>query len=230
MIDDGWIVWGDIPKLKPTPFCSTNKQLILTDLGQKILGWYASLQRGTVRVENMMVKFSIIKDAGVSVDWEKYALRNIRAMKGRIDNVKVNRVGNTIIIYVPLVHAKNPLDALFEAYEIVHDVKLKLEQRFGMELGKGMLCRKVEFACQGDPVARTVSKWFNVRTPIGHIDRSPPYKGDIEYYDPELAIDYLEIPLLMKETIRALVELRDAIDQLRDSIEQRQEGCHGEVG
>jgi hypothetical protein len=99
-----------------------------------------------------------------------------------------------------------------------------LEDKFQMELGIPKLLRKPHYAVS-DPVVRWFTDFMELSSDVGKMDQSEG-AGEIDYFDAELAKDYLVMPLRMlglqgdmaevKEILRTFgVAMREHIDMLK---------------
>lgn len=116
-----------------------------------------------------------------------------------VDNVKVhlNNGKAPSIEFIPSpIDGSNPMELVGILQYDCNEVARKLEQTLDMEIGRLELEHSSEWVVY-DPVANTISKQNGQITVdlLGKINASKPFRrGELEYFDPRFAADYLTMP------------------------------------
>mgnify|MGYP000356635228 CR=1 FL=1 len=166
----------------------------LTDAGKKFLAGVEGFGGRWVRLHNVRVLYPVIVDARVPVDWGRVVrLRNWRQFVGTFLNVTVRRnegkQPSIEVLAEPLV-GDDPYQLLYMALRECDRVAEYLEQRFGMKLGRGRLVGRPHWAIY-DPIAKRFSDHLIYSDEQAQIDKSPPSPGEIDFFNPEAAKQYL---------------------------------------
>jgi len=106
--------------------------------------------------------------------------------------LSVRKNPNSLEIICRTVEGINPFELLFLARDEADDLASHLEAKFRMELGRPTMSRKPHFGVY-DPVAGTISRYYELSTDTGRIDSSLG-KGEVDWFSPYTAAEYLEMP------------------------------------
>jgi hypothetical protein len=116
-----------------------------------------------------------------------------------VDNVKVHLNDGRFpsIEFIPSpIDGNNPWELFGMLYHDCNEVARKFEEAFDMEIGRLEIEHGAEWIVY-DPVADLISKQNGQITVdgIGKINASKPLRrGEIEYFDPRFAADYITMP------------------------------------
>lgn len=201
----------------------------LTETSQKIL---TESQRGSLIVclHNFSMKFPVIKDASMAIDWNKVQMVNWVRLTGKFEGCTVEKTSKSIIIHVKSKVGFDPYVLFFDAVIEGLNLAKQLEDRFGVVFGVPEINRKPHYGVY-DPVLEKLNKFLHVSFNRGHSDDSPEL-GTREHYDPRSIQDYLELPKAvgeMKENVKTVMDtssglvsvvtiLTQEIPKLRHSI------------
>jgi hypothetical protein len=177
----------------------------ITQAGKNFLDQYSKNNPVTpiCRLENLQLIAPITLMPRIPVDWKKIEMRNWAQYNSQVDNVKIRiNQGNipTLEQFPSPVDGDNPNDLItITVYECVNAL-LELHSRIGLRVGKLEIASKPEWVVY-DPVAKMFCK-YNGQVNfdgIGKINASKPRRiGEIEFYDPRILIDYLTMPIRVK--------------------------------
>lgn len=145
-----------------------------------------------VRLHNLVVKYPILREPRIRVDWRRVELAHWTQQLGRVEGLTVRKNQGSIEIFARVVSGRDPYQLLFVAKEEADRVAVLLEQRFDMLLGRGQLSRRPHFGVY-DAVAAQYGERFELSDDVAKIDESEGY-GEIDWYSPEAAKDYLLMP------------------------------------
>ena len=209
----------------------------LTEAGKKFLAGVEGLFGRWVRLHNVRVVYPVVEDARVPVDWGKVVrLRNWRQYVGTFLNVTVRRnegrQPSIEVLAEPLV-GDDPYQLLYMALRECDRVAEYLEQRFGMKLGRGRLVGRPHWAIY-DPIAKRFSDNMVYSDDLAQIDKSPPSPGEIDFFSPEAAKQYLmsitsiparvgRIEKEIKNLPEELVNVKRAVNLLARVVEKQGE-------
>jgi hypothetical protein len=145
-----------------------------------------------VRLHNLVVKYPILREPRIRVDWRRVELAHWTQQLGRVEGLTVRKNQGSIEIFARVVSGRDPYQLLFVAKEEADRVAVLLEERFDMLLGRGQLSRRPHFGVY-DAVAAQYGERFELSDDVAKIDESEGY-GEIDWYSPEAAKDYLLMP------------------------------------
>ena len=203
----------------------------LTDRGKKFLAGIEGRGGRVFRLHNVRVLYPVIVDAGVEVDWGRVVrVRNWRQFVGTFLNVTVRRNEGrqpSIEILAEPLTGDDPYQLLYMALTECNKVAEYLERKFGMKLGRGRLVGRPHWAIY-DPIAKQFSDHMILTDDIAQIDKSPPSPGEIDFYSPEAAKQYLisitTLPSRVKNIERELEAYRKVMAEnslaIREFAEQ----------
>jgi hypothetical protein len=199
------------------------KILELTHAGKRFLDLYAykysnlastKQQLPHCRAENVRFKAVVYRHPIKPVDWNRIAMNNWSQYTSIVDNVKVhlNDGKAPTIEFIPSpIDGSNPWELLGILFNDCNGVARKLEQTLDMEIGRLEIENHPEWVVY-DPVANFISKHNGQITVdgIGKINASKPWRrGEIEYFDPRFAADYITMPMRISNIERILENLRE---------------------
>lgn len=126
------------------------------------------------------------------------------------------------------IMADSPHEAIWKAYQRAFRLADMIMDTYGIELGYPVINRKPHFTITNDRTIEDISQKQRIYTDIGHIDRSHD-TGHLEYYNPELAKDYIKMPLTLAEVRNHQIEQQKqlngmvgVLDDIRKDIKPRE--------
>jgi DNA-binding MarR family transcriptional regulator len=193
------------------------KILELTQKGTNFIDQYNNLisikqQLPRCRAENIRFKAAVYKLPSKPLDWKQVAMSNWTQYNSIVDDIKVhlNCGKSPTIEFIP-----SPIDGsdLWQLFGILfNDCKeaaRKLEQTLDMEIGRLEIEHGAEWVVY-DPVANIISKQSGQITVdgLGKINASKPLRrGEIEYFNPTFAADYITMPMRVSNIEKLLEDL-----------------------
>lgn len=205
------------------------KILELTQIGENFLDQYdkkvknelSNQQLPRYRAENIRFKAHVYKVPSKSLDWNKVEMNNWSQYRNTVDDIKVhlNNGKSPSIEFIPSpIDGNNPWELVGKLYFECNEVARKLEQLLDMEIGRLETEHGSEWVVY-DPVANFISKQNGQITVdgLGKINASKPLRrGELEYFDPRYAAEYLTMPRrisnieqLLEDLLKKLVEEND---------------------
>jgi hypothetical protein len=151
------------------------------------------------RAENIRFKAKVYKLPSKPLDWNKVEMTNWSQYNSTIDSIKVHLNCSRIpsIEFIPSpINGSNPWELFGMLYYDCNEVARKLEQTLNMEIGRLEIEKHPEWVVY-DPVASIISKQNGQVTvdELGKINASKPLRrGELEYFDPRFAAEYLTMP------------------------------------
>jgi len=198
----------------------------LTDLGKNFLEWLegSSFSFGFVRLERVVFRYPVLGgldvnglDRFIGNGWRVNRLRNWVQLHGRVFNVfvRLNLSGKpSLEVYCEPIEGKNPFELYYYARVEADYVARCVERDYGLKLGVPEESSRPEWAVF-DPVANKFTENFNLKTSDAKMDRSPPRRlGEIEWFNPEAAKEYLLMPLRVKELLGRIARLESGLVQI----------------
>lgn len=180
--------------------------LELTQEGKNFLDQYCKQssdnsqgQLPICRAENIRFKACVYKLPSKPLDWNKVEMKNWSQYNSTADNIKVHLNNGKIpsIEFIPSpISGSSPWELFGILYNDCNEVARKLEQLLGMEIGRLEIEHGAEWVVY-DPVASIISKQNGQITvdQLGKINASKPLRrGELEYFDPRFAAEYLTMP------------------------------------
>lgn len=164
------------------------------------------------RAENIRFKAPIYRLPSKSINWKKVAMNNWTQYNTVVDDVKVhlNYGKSPSIEFIPSpIDGSNPWELLSILYNDCYEAARKLEQTLDMEIGRLEIERGAEWVVY-DPVANIISRQSGQITVdgLGKINASKPLRrGEIEYFDPRFAADYITMPMRISNIEKLLEDL-----------------------
>ena len=193
--------------------------LELTQLGKTFLDQYGRHTSSTYqnqlpicRTENIRFKARVCKFPGKPLDWNKVEMNNWSQYNSTIDNIKVHLNCSKIpsIEFIPSpINGSNPWELFGILYNDCNEAAKKLEQTLDMEIGRLEIEKHPEWIVY-DPVASIISKQNGQITVegLGKINASKPLRrGELEYFEPSFAAEYLSMPRRISNIEQLLEEL-----------------------
>lgn len=173
---------------------------------------YSKNQLPICCAENIRFKAQVHKLPCKPLDWNKVAMNNWSQYNSIIDDIKVHLNDGKIpsIEFIPSpINGSNPWELLGILYNDCNEVARKLEQILCMEIGRLEIEHGPEWVVY-DPVASIISKQNGQVTVdgLGKINASKPLRrGELEYFDPRFAAEYLSMPRRISNIERLLEDL-----------------------
>ena len=163
-------------------------------------------------VENIRFKARVHKLPTKPLDWNKIEMNNWNQYNSIVDNINVhlNNGKAPSIEFIPSpINGSNPWELFGILYDDCNEVARKLEQLLGMEIGRLEMENGPEWVVY-DPVASIISKQNGQITVdgLGKINASKPHRrGELEYFDPRFAAEYLSMPRRISNIEQLLARL-----------------------
>jgi hypothetical protein len=196
------------------------KILELTQKGSNFLDRYNKCNNRTLgrqqlpicRAEHIRFKARVDKLPNRPLDWNKIVMSNWCQYNSIVDNIRVhlNNGKAPSIEFIPSpIDGSNPWELFVILYNDCNAVATKLEQILDMEIGRLDLEPGTEWVVY-DPLAKVISEYNGQITldGIGKINASKPlHRGEIEFFDPRFAADYITMPKRVSNIERLLEDL-----------------------
>lgn len=193
------------------------KILDLTQKGTNSIDQYKNLtstkqQLPRCRVENIRFKAVVYRPPSKPLDWKQVAMSNWTQYNSIVDDIKVhlNCGKSPTIEFIPSpIDGSDPWQLFGILYNDCNEAARKLEQTLDMEIGRLELEHGTEWVVY-DPVANIISRQSGQITVdgLGKINASKPLRrGEIEYFDPRFAADYITMPMRVSNIEKLLEEL-----------------------
>lgn len=219
-----WLRIGWIKLDKKTPnatFYKVSKRIKKSLTGGKDFGYKG------VRLHAYSLKFPILREPRVSVDWRSVAMAggHWNRLIGSEAGLTVEKTTKHVIIHADEIVHEDPNEAFLLA--VVQCLRLAsvLEQKFEMQLGDPSLLRNPHFGIY-TPFAAEIAKFMEFSDDIGKIDCSEGY-GEIEYNYPQLAKELLLMPIyirallhIQREFAQGMADHRAMIKEIRELVEE----------
>jgi len=171
-----------------------------------------------VRLHAYSLKFPIVEGPKVSVDWNRVKLCNWTRLVGCECGLTVEKTTRHVIIHADEVFSDDPNEAtLLAILECLRLARI-LEEKFQMKLGAPKLLRKPHYGVY-DPVANWFSRFMELSDDIGKIDRSKGL-GEIEFYNAELAKEYLVMPLRMLGLQNDMAQVKEILKTFGEAMRE----------
>lgn len=193
------------------------KILELTQKGTNFIDQYKNRtstkhQLPHCRAENIRFKAPVYRLPSKPLDWKQVAMSNWTQYNSMVDDVKVhlNCGKSPSIEFIP-----SPIDGsdLWQLFGILfndcNEAARKLEQTLDMKIGRLEIEHGAEWVVY-DPVANIISKQSGQITVdgLGKINASKPLRrGEIEYFDPRFAAEYITMPKRISNIEKLLEDL-----------------------
>lgn len=164
------------------------------------------------RAENIRFRARVHKLPTKPLDWNKVEMNNWNQYNSIVDNIKVhlNNGKTPSIEFIPSpINGSNPWELFGILYNDCNEVARKLEQLLDMEIGRLELEPGAEWVVY-DPLAKLISRYNGQITldGFGKINASKPLRrGEIEYFDPRFAVDYITMPKRISNIEKLLEDL-----------------------
>ncbi|MEM4154505.1 MAG: helix-turn-helix domain-containing protein [Candidatus Caldarchaeum sp.] len=168
------------------------------------------------RLHGFGVGFPVLGGPGVGVDWgrvREVRMRNWSKVLGCWRNVTWCLTTKQLIIYPEPVEGRDPYELLYLVMREVDEVASELEQRLKLQLGRPHFVGRPSWAVW-DENAQRFTEFMNVTDDVGSMDKSPPSPGEIEYWNPELAKEYMLMPIRLKQLTLEQKERQDRIEKI----------------
>jgi DNA-binding MarR family transcriptional regulator len=193
------------------------KILGLTQKGTNFIDQYKNRtstkqQLPRCRAENVRFKATVHRLPSIPLDWKEIAMNNWTQYNSIVDDIKVhlNCGKPPSIEFIPSpIDGGNPWELLGILFNDCNEAARKLEQTLNMEIGRLEIEHGAEWVVY-DPFANFISKQNGQITVdgIGKINASKPLRrGEIEYFDPQFAADYITMPMRVSNIEKLLEDL-----------------------
>jgi len=178
-----------------------------------------------VRLHNFCAKYPIVAEPRVPVDWGRVQqMRNWEKVLGTVFGLTVERTTRHVLVYADVVEGGNPWELVYLAWRETDRLASYLEESWKMRLGRPSLKDpKLHFAVY-DPVASRIVKDYRVTLDgVAEVDQSPPSPGEVDWFSPESAEDYLLMGARMRtveqRTARMETNLEAVASSLREAVD-----------
>lgn len=162
-----------------------------------------------VRLHAYSLKFPVLNGPVSVVDWNRVQMANWTKLVGCECGLTVEKTTKHVIVHADEVLSEDPNEAtLLAILECLRLARL-LEDKFQMKLGTPKLLRKPHYAVS-DPVARWFTDFMELSSDVGKMDKSEG-AGEIDFFDAELAKEYLIMPLRMLGLQGDVAEVKDVL-------------------
>ncbi|MBS7633842.1 hypothetical protein KEJ15_09585 [Candidatus Bathyarchaeota archaeon] len=156
----------------------------------------------------LIVKFPVLDGPAVSVDWNRVRMTNWARLVSCECGLTVEKTTRHVIIHADEIVSDDPNEATLLA--ILECLRLaRVLEKFRMKLGEPKLLRKPHYAVS-DPVARWFTDFMEFSSNVGKMDRSEG-AGEIDFFDAELAKEYLVMPLRMLGLQGDMAEVKEVL-------------------
>lgn len=193
------------------------KILELTQKGTNFIDQYKNRtstkqQLPRCRAENIRFKAPVYRLPNKPLDWKRVAMSNWSQYNSIVDDVKVhlNYGKSPSIEFIPSpIDGNDPWQLFGILCNDCNEVARKLEQTFNMEIGRLEIEHGAEWVVY-DPVANLISRQNGQITVdgLGKINASKPLRrGEIEYFDPRFAAEYITMPMRVSNIEKLLEDL-----------------------
>jgi DNA-binding MarR family transcriptional regulator len=195
--------------------------LELTQKGTNFLDQYennynnqtSSRQLPMCRAENLRFKAKVFRLPRIQLDWNRIEMNNWTQYNSIVDDIRVHINDGKVpsIEFIPSpIDGNNPWELFGILFNDCNEVARRLEQTLDMDIGRLEIEHGAEWAIYNDPVAKLISK-FNGQISVeglGKINASKPLRrGEIEFFDPMFAVDYISMPKRISNIEKLLEEL-----------------------
>lgn len=164
------------------------------------------------RAENVRFKATVHRLPSKSLDWKNASMNNWTQYNSIVDDIKVhlNYGKSPSMEFIPSpIDGGNPWELFGILYHDCNEVARKVEQTLDMEIGRLEIEHGAEWVVY-DPVANLISKQNGQITVdgLGKINASKPLRrGELEYFDPRFAADYITMPTRVSNIEKLLEDL-----------------------
>ena len=162
-----------------------------------------------IRLHAYSLKFPIVSGPSSVVDWDRVRLANWTRLVGSECGLSVEKTTKHVIVHADEIVSEDPNEATLLAILECLRLARVLEDKFQMKLGTPRLLRKPHYAVS-DPVARWFTDFMELSSDVGKMDRSEG-AGEIDFFDAELAKEYLVMPLRMLGLQGDMAEVKDVL-------------------
>lgn len=219
LIKHGFIIKEErFLKDKKYIYPKTSKGLVtfynITKAGSKFLaGIEVGVFERVVRLHNLYVKYPIIVGPKKGINWRKVQMTNWAQLLGSEMGLRIRKNPRSVEIIAKVVSGQNPYELYYRARHECDLVAAHLQDKFDMSLGIGEISRKPHFGVY-DPVADKVTKRFELSDDVAKMDRSEGV-GEIDWYNPSTAKDYMLMPGRLSQVMRELDEIKADVGETK---------------
>jgi len=201
-----WLKMGWIRLDVKTPNLTT---YTLAPSVKKFLTGGENLPYKGVRLHAYSLKFPVLDGPSSVVDWDRVRLANWTRLVGSECGLTVEKTTKHIIVHADEIVSEDPNEATLLAILECLRLARVLEEKFQMKLGTPKLLRKPHYAVS-DPVARWFTDFMELSSDVGKMDQSEG-AGEIDFFDAELAKEYLVMPLRMLGLQGDMAEVKEVL-------------------
>jgi len=162
-----------------------------------------------IRLHAYSLKFPIVAGPSSAVDWDRVRLANWTRLVGSECGLTVEKTTKHVIVHADEIVSEDPNEATLLAILECLRLARVLEEKFQMKLGTPKLLRKPHYAVS-DPVARWFTDFMELSSDVGKMDQSEG-AGEIDFFDAELAKEYLVMPLRMLGLQGDMAEVKEVL-------------------
>jgi len=162
-----------------------------------------------VRLHAYSLKFPVVDGPVSLVDWNRVQMANWTKLVGCECGLTVEKTTRHVIVHADEIVSEDPNEATLLAILECLRLARVLEDKFQMKLGTPKLLRKPHYAVS-DHVARWFTEFMEFSSSVGKMDRSEG-AGEIDFFDAELAKEYLVMPLRMLGLQGDMAEVKDVL-------------------
>jgi hypothetical protein len=210
-----WLKMGWIRLDQKTPNMTT--YILMPSVKKSLTGGDFFVYKG-VRLHGYSLKFPIVESPDVAIDWDRVRVANWTRLVGCEAGLTVEKTTRHVIIHADEIFSEDPNEATLLAILECLRLARVLEEKFGMKLGTPKLLRKPHFGFY-DPVARWFTEFMEFSDDVGKMDRSEGV-GEIDYYNVQLAKDYLLMPLRMLGLQGDMAEVKDILKTFGEAMRE----------
>jgi hypothetical protein len=201
-----WLKMGWIRLEVKTPNMTLYR--LVSSVKKSLTGGENSPYKG-VRLHAYSLKFPVVDGPCSLVDWNRVQMANWTKLVGCECGLTVEKTTKHVIVHADEVLCEDPNEATLLAILECLRLARVLEEKFQMKLGTPKLLRKPHFAVS-DPVARWFTDFMELSSDVGKMDQSEG-AGEIDFFDAELAKDYLVMPLRMLGLQGDMAEVKEIL-------------------
>ncbi len=171
-----------------------------------------------VRLHAYSLKFPVVDGPSSLVDWNRVEMANWAKLVGCECGLTVEKTTRHVIIHADEILSDDPNEATLLAILECLRLARVLEEKFQMKLGTPKLLRKPHYAVS-DPVARWFTDFMEFSSDVGKMDRSEG-AGEIDFFDAELAKEYLIMPLRMLGLQSDMAEVKEVLKTFGEAMRE----------
>jgi hypothetical protein len=153
-------------------------------------------------------------------DFREVEMVNWTALLGLVHGVSVRKTSCHWIVHIETLYGRSPGELFTLAKNLGDRVARELMSKYGVLLGEGKVGKGYELAID-DPVAKLLSRYFTISTPIRKMDHSlGELEGEIDHLSRDAAIEYLLMPERVKKLEGQILSISSQVEDLRSDMQQ----------